>query len=294
MILQALSGAKTSYSCYAVSMARKKHRKIHNITLREQIKKEPGLFVVYILLRTAVVGVMIAQILNKDWQNVMLCIYTLFLFTIPSFVEKNWHIDIPNTLEVIILIFIFAAEILGEIRAFYVSVPGWDTALHTITGFLSAAVGFSLVDIINRNEYTKLYLSPIYVAIAAFCFSMTIGVLWEFFEFAGDMLFDLDSQKDTIVHEIHSVLLNPSGKNIAVSINNITDTTVNGVSLGIDGYLDIGLIDTMKDLFVNLIGATVFSIIGFFYLKNSSHGRFAKRFIPTLMAEKQKEAEKQG
>ena len=258
MILQALSGAKTSYSCYAVSMARKKHRKIHNITLREQIKKEPGLFVVYILLRTAVVGVMIAQILNKDWQNVMLCIYTLFLFTIPSFVEKNWHIDIPNTLEVIILIFIFAAEILGEIRAFYVSVPGWDTALHTITGFLSAAVGFSLVDIINRNEYTKLYLSPIYVAIAAFCFSM---------------------------------MLDTTASNRVVSIYGITEVSINGEDLGLGGYLDIGLIDTMKDLFVNLIGAVVFSIIGFFYIKGRGKGHFAKRFMPTLMSKKKEISE---
>ena len=291
MILQALSGAKTSHSCYAVSMARKKHQKIHNITLREQIKKEPGLFVVYILLRTAVVGVMIAQILNKDWQNVMLCIYTLFLFTIPSFIEKNWHIDIPNTLEVIILIFIFAAEILGEIRAFYVSVPGWDTALHTITGFLSAAVGFSLVDIINRNEYTKLYLSPIYVAIAAFCFSMTIGVLWEFFEFAADMLFGLDMQKDTIVNSIHTVMLDTTASNRVVSISGITEVSINGEDLGLGGYLDIGLIDTMKDLFVNLIGATVFSIIGFFYIKGRGKGHFAKRFMPTLMSKKKEISE---
>ena len=280
---------KLFFSCIILMLVhdmRKRRRKIHTLPLKEQIKREPGLFTVYILLRTAVIGMMIAQIFNRDWQNVMLCILSLFLFTIPSFIERNWHIDIPNTLEVIVLCFIFAAEILGEIRAFYVKVPGWDTALHTVTGFLSAAVGFSLVDIINRNENTKLYLSPVYVAIGAFCFSMTIGVLWEFFEFAGDMLFDLDSQKDTIVHEIHSVLLNPSGKNIAVSINNITDTTVNGVSLGIDGYLDIGLIDTMKDLFVNLIGATVFSIIGFFYIKGRGSGKFAKRFMPTLMTKK--------
>ena len=262
----------------------KKHRKkIHSVSLREQIKKEPGLFTVYIFLRIAVIGVMIAQIFNHDWQNVMLCILTLILFTIPSFIERNWHIDIPNTLEVIILFFIFSAEILGEIRAFYVSVPGWDTALHTITGFLSAAIGFSLIDIINRNENTNLFLSPVYVAIAAFCFSMTIGVIWEFFEFSMDMFFGLDMQKDTVVNSIHSVLLNPTGSNRPVSITGITETVVNGIELGIDGYLDIGLIDTMKDMFVNLIGATVFSIIGFFYVKGRGSGKFVKRFMPTMI-----------
>ena len=272
-------------------MSRKNRKRIHTISLREQIKQAPWLFAVYVFLRISVVGVMIAQIYNRDWQNVAMCILTLFLFTIPSFIERNWHIDIPNTLEVIILFFIYAAEILGEIRAFYVSVPGWDTALHTINGFLAAAVGFSLVDIVNRNEHTKFYLSPVYVAIGAFCFSMTIGVLWEFFEFSADMLLGLDMQKDTVVHSIHSVLLNEVMNNRPVSITGITETAVNGIELGLGGYLDIGLIDTMKDLFVNFIGAVVFSFIGFFYLRGRGNGTFAKRFIPSLM-KKREELEK--
>ena len=81
--------------------------------------------------------------------------------------------------------------------------------------------------------------------------------------------------------------------NKVVWIRDITSTSVNGIDLGIDGYLDIGLYDTMSDLFVNFIGALVFSIIGFFYLKSGTHSTFAKRFIPTLMAEKKKESEKE-
>ena len=242
------------------------------------------MFALYVLLRTSVILVMIAQILNRDWQNVMLCCLVLFLYTMPSFIENNWHIDIPDTLEVIVYIFIYAAEILGEIRAYYISVPGWDTALHTVTGFLAAAVGFSLVDIINRNENTKLNRAPLYVAIGAFTFSMTIGVIWEFFEFFMDMFFHLDMQKDTVVNAIYSVTLDPTRSNKVVAIKGITDTVVNGESLGLNGYLDIGLIDTMKDLFVTFIGATVFSIIGFIYLKNRGTGKFAKRFIPTMMS----------
>ena len=112
---------------------------------------------------------------------------------------------------------------------------------------------------------------------------MTIGVIWEFFEFSMDMFFGLDMQKDTVVNSIHSVLLNPTGSNRPVSITGITETVVNGIELGIDGYLDIGLIDTMKDMFVNLIGATVFSIIGFFYVKGRGSGKFVKRFMPTMI-----------
>ena len=281
--------AEKSVFWYNTLMHRKNRKKIHSVTLREQIKQAPLLFAIYVILRVSVILVMVAQIMNRDWHNVMLCVLTLVLFTVPSFIEKNWHIDIPNTLEVIILLFIYSAEISGEIRSYYINIPGWDTVLHTITGFLSAAIGFSLVDIINRNERTKLYLSPLYVAIGAFCFSMTIGVLWEFFEFFMDSFFGLDMQKDTIINTIRTVALDPTRSNKVVTITGITSTAVNGVDLGINGYLDIGLIDTMKDLFVTLIGALVFSFIGFFYVKNRGEGKFAKRFIPTM-----KHVEKEG
>ena len=145
-----------------------------------------------------------------------------------------------------------------------------------------AAIGFALVDILNRSKKVTFQLSPLFVSIVAFCFSMTIGVIWEFFEFGMDQFFDLDMQKDTIVNVINSVMLDPTGSNIPVSIRNITDVSVNGKSMGLGGYLDIGLIDTMKDLLVNFIGAVVFSVIGYFYIKNRGKGRFARRFIPRL------------
>ena len=151
-------------------MPRRNRKKIHKLTLKEQIRQKPKMFTLYLLIRLSVVLVLIAQLFNRDIANVGYCVLALILLTIPSFIEDNWHIDIPDTLEVIVLLFIYAAEILGEVRAYYVQVPFWDTALHTVTGFLAAAVGFSLVDIVNRNENTKLFLSPLYVAIAAFAF----------------------------------------------------------------------------------------------------------------------------
>lgn len=125
---------------------------------------------------------MIAQFLNGNYENVFLCVLTLVLFFVPSFIQLNYHIKLPDTLEVIILLFIFAAEILGEIHAYYILFPFWDTMLHTLNGFLAAAIGFSMVDILNRNERFSFALSPTFMAIVAFCFSMTIGVMWEFFE----------------------------------------------------------------------------------------------------------------
>ena len=254
---------------------------------RDQVRKNPGLAAVYFILRLLVVLMLVAQVFNGNFENVFLCVLTLFLFTLPSFLERKIRIDIPNTLEIIILLFIFAAEILGEIRAYYVTFPYWDTMLHTLNGFLCAAIGFSLLDILNRNERLTFSLSPVYLAVVAFCFSMTIGVLWEFFECTMDQLFLLDMQKDTVVNTIGSVMLDPAGGNHPVTVRDITDVIVvhsDGTqeALGLGGYLDIGLLDTMKDLFVNFIGAVVFSVIGYFYVKGRGGSKFASRFIPKV------------
>ena len=236
---------------------------------------------VYILLRISVVLVMLAQIFNGNFENVFLCVLTLILFMMPSVLEKKLDITLPNTLEIIILLFIYAAEIMGEIGAYYVTFPYWDTVLHTMNGFLAAAIGFSLVDLLNRSDRVKFELSPLYLAIVSFCFSMTIGVVWEFFEFSMDMLFGFDMQKDAVVHSISSVMLDPAHANHAVHINDITQVAVNGRDLGLGGYLDIGLIDTMEDLIVNFIGAVVFSVIGFIYVKNRGKGvSVISRFVP--------------
>lgn len=258
----------------------KKRWKVMKAALHMELREHKSSFIVYMTLRVMVILMMILQFFNKNYENVFLCILTLLLLIVPSLIQINLKIELPTALEITILIFIFAAEILGEIQSYYIKVPSWDTALHTINGFLMAAIGFALVDILNQSKKVSMKLSPLFVAIVAFCFSMTIGVVWEFFEFSMDQMFHLDMQKDTVIHQIHSVMLDPTRSNVAVHIRGINDAVVKGESLGIGGYLDIGLIDTMKDLIVNFIGAVVFSIIGYFYIKNRGKGRFAKRFIP--------------
>lgn len=248
--------------------------------LSMELREHKSSFMVYFVLRLLVIIVMILQIFNKNYENVFLCILTLLLLVIPSLVQVTMKIELPTTLEIIILVFIFAAEILGEIREFYIVFPFWDTVLHTLNGFLAAAIGFSLVDLLNRSEKMVFKLSPLFTAIVAFCFSMTIGVIWEFFEFGMDHILGFDMQKDTIIHTIRSVMLDPAGGNNVAEIGNITSVAVQGKDLGLGGYLDIGLIDTMKDLMVNFIGAVVFSVIGYFYVKNRGRGRVVGRFVP--------------
>lgn len=254
--------------------------------LRENIKENKSTFAVYVVLRVVVIAALIFSLLRRDFYSAFVCGLSLILFLVPAFIEKTFKLYLPSVLEIIILLFIFAAQILGDLAYFYVRVPHWDTALHTINGFLCAAVGFALIDILNQNKNIKFQLSPIYVAIVAFCFSMTIGVLWEFFEFGSDMLLQTDMQKDTVLNYISSVALDATKTNKTVLIENIKNFSINGELYDVGGYVDIGLIDTMKDLIVNFFGAVVFSIIGFFYIKSRGKGKFAEKFIPKVREEK--------
>jgi len=247
------------------------------------MRAHPVLTAVYFVLRLIVAAMLVLNIVQGDYESAFICGLSLILFLLPSFLERHLRVDIPSVMEIIMLLFIFAAEILGELSNYYNQYAFWDTMLHTTNGFLCAAFGFSLVDILTRNKQEKFRLSPLYVALVAFCFSMTVGVLWEFFEYGMDVLFLTDMQKDTIVHLIPTVALGDSG---AVTVlENVTAVTVNGTDLGLGGYLDIGLHDTMADLMVNFVGAVVFSIIGYIYIRQRGRGRsgrFLRHFLPEL------------
>lgn len=241
--------------------------------------------VIYLILRFLVIICMILQILRGDLNNALLCLLSLILLFAPLFIQNKFEITLPNDLEIAIYLFIFSAEILGEIDNFFGIIPYWDIILHTINGFLATAVGFSLVDLLNKNS-KNINLSPFYLCLVAFCFSMTIGVLWEFFEYGCDKFLNVDMQKDTVIQKISSVALNPDGENKAVVVDDIGKTIIydtNGDVLQIieNGYLDIGLNDTIEDLFVNFIGAIVFSCFAFFDLKHNRSNSFINRFVPT-------------
>ena len=241
--------------------------------------------VIYLILRFLVIICMILQILRGDLNNALLCLLSLILLFAPLFIQNKFEITLPNDLEIAIYLFIFSAEILGEIDNFFGIIPYWDIILHTINGFLATAVGFSLVDLLNKNS-KNINLSPFYLCLVAFCFSMTIGVLWEFFEYGCDKFLNVDMQKDTVIQKISSVALNPDGENKAVVVDDIGKTIIydtNGDMLQVidNGYLDIGLNDTIEDLFVNFIGAIVFSCFAFFDLKHNRSNSFINRFVPT-------------
>lgn len=267
---------------------KKREKKQFRRAMDRELREHRSSFLVFYTLRLLVLVVLVRQLFLHNYEGTFLCVLTILLLYVPSWLQVKLHIELPPALEITILCFIFAAEILGEVNAFYVNVPNWDTMLHTLNGFLAAAVGFSLVLLLNDDERLTFDLSPFFLALVAFCFSMTIGVLWEFFEFAMDAFFHTDMQKDTVIHTIRSVALDPTHSNKVVTVHGIREVLVNGSDLGVGGYLDIGLIDTMKDLLVNFLGAVVFSVTGFFYARSKGNKKTpAQSFVPSRKSEAQ-------
>ena len=265
---------------------KKREKKNFRKAMEKELREHRSSFIVFYTLRLLVLVALVRQIFLHNYEGAFFCILTIVLLYIPSWLQVKLRIELPPPLEITILCFIFAAEILGEVNAFYVNVPNWDTMLHTLNGFLAAAVGFSMVLLLNDDERLTFDLSPFFLALVAFCFSMTIGVLWEFFEFGMDFFFHTDMQKDTVINAVYTVALDPTRTNKVVAIKGIQDVVINGESLGLGGYLDIGIIDTMKDLFVNFIGAVVFSVTGFFYARSKGEKRTAAQsFVPSKKTE---------
>ena len=128
-------------------------KKTFKRAMDKELREHKSSFIVFYILRALVIVSLVRQIILDNYEGAFFCILTIVLLYVPSWVQVRLRIELPPPLEITILCFIFAAEILGEVNAFYVNVPHWDTMLHTINGFLAAAIGFSMVDCL-------LYTSP--------------------------------------------------------------------------------------------------------------------------------------
>jgi uncharacterized membrane protein YjdF len=179
-----------------------------------------------------IVGVeWILLMLDARWLSLFLVSLILLLLVSPILFRKKLEVEIPAEFHLTAVVFAFAALYLGEVHSFYHRLWWWDIALHTTAGLLMGIFGFLLVYLLNESKIVDLHMTPGFIAFFAFCFSMTIGVFWEIFEFAADQLLGTQMQKP--------MLGDPSG-----------------------------LTDTMWDLIVNALGAALISITGWWYLKN--------------------------
>jgi len=164
------------------------------------------------------------------------CVLGIVVIHIPSFLERRLKVEIPIPLFIMYIIFLYCGIFLGEVRSFYYLVPHWDTMLHYFSSFMAGIFGFMVVSILNKDENINVHMSSVFVSIFAFCFSLTVGGLWEIYEYAFDGLLQLNMQKFMLE----------------------------------DGTQLIGrlaLDDTMKDLIIDALGAFLASTIGYFSLK---------------------------
>lgn len=187
-----------------------------------------------IVAPSGAVGTEAYEKVKSDYVLMLLqCILGLIVMAIPSIIERRWLIDIPNNMEVLYFIFLYCAIYLGEVRNFYYLIPFWDTILHAFSGAMLGAMGFALVSILNDYESMKVQLSPFFIALFAFCFALTVGAIWEIYEYLIDGIFGLNMQKFALE----------------------------------DGTLLIGreaLSDTMKDIIVDATSALIISVVGYF------------------------------
>ncbi|MBR7041135.1 MAG: hypothetical protein IKI24_04760 [Clostridia bacterium] len=252
--------------------------------LEDETRRDRRVRIVYQILRLFTIITLVSSIVFREYESAFICVLCLILFLIPGFLRRVLRIRVPEVLQIIILLFIFAAEMMGELFHFFTRVPGWDTILHTLTGFLMASVGLSLVDLLNSSK-AKFSLSPAYMALVAFCFAMTIGVLWEFFEFGMDVIFRQDMQNDMLISRFTTIgpALSAHGDDFFVTdvVKTVVETAGGEVYSIEGGYYDIGLYDTMKDLIVTFAGAAVFSVIGYFSMRNHTDNPFAQTLMLT-------------
>ncbi len=250
-------------------------------TVKDYLKEKNkfALFVFLVIWSLTFVAFINTLVLG-DFMKIGLAFAALVIYLIPIFVTYKFKIHLPITLEITFYLFVFASLILGEVFAFYGPFPFWDIILHLLSGFVIAGIGLSIVEIVNKGEKSRLF-----TLIFAFCLSMTLGVMWECLEFAFDITVRTDAQKDAHVRQISTITLQRDGGNRPVRLDNIEKTSIylqNGEIVTIDeGFLDIGVMDTMKDIFVNMGGAALFCIVGAFYLKNADKSGFANNFMVT-------------
>ena len=174
---------------------------------------------------------------KSDYVLMLLqCLVGIAAMGLPSLLKRRWGLTVPSKMMVLYALFLYGAIYLGEVRHFYYLVPHWDNILHGFSGAMLGALGFSVISLLNDTDRVPLNLSPAFVAMFAFCFAVTVGVVWEVYEFTADGLLGTNMQKF-------------------------------GPRDGLDFTGRAALIDTMTDLIVDAAGALVMALVGYLSLK---------------------------
>ena len=233
-------------------MKRRIRREKLSAFYRSSSRAEKVLFCVITILSLA--G-LIYCIYDESGLNAALCVTVIGAMLVPRFLEWLFEIRFTAGLRCTLMCFIAAGCLCGSVLEFYVLVPHWDKLLHVGTGFCVALLGFLLPDILNHRAVPHIGMG--YRILSAFVFALAAAAFWELYEYAGDRLFGADMQADAIIHSLNSKILGVSRFRVD-HVEGITRVAVNGRDLGIGGWLEIGLYDTMNDILSNALGALIY------------------------------------
>ncbi len=215
-------------------------------------KKNVGNKILYYLLQVLTLMTAIASLvmyivkregLETTVNQIFMCVMALICINIPAFLEKKFKFYIPNYISIILYVFIFAHYVLGEVLRVYDHSMVFDKILHTTSGVIMSFIGFSFIFMLNKINPEKMKLSPFFIVLFTFCFTMTTEYVWELFEYSADRLFDLNMQRWQ---------------------DGITETLADGSVISSVPY-GSGLKDTMGDMTVNILGCLgvcVYALIG--------------------------------
>jgi len=237
---------------------------------------------IYLVIKILIILILLKVSFIKELSDILLCIVVFFLLDLPFYLSRKLKIRIPNCLVNGSFIYLFFTQILGEVCHFYQLVPHWDSLVHFLNGFLSASIGFSLIMLLNSRKMVFKLSTPFIIS-TTICFASTVGLTWEILEYSADNILKLDSQNDRYINEINTITLDPKNEGDIISIKHIGYTVLydkyNNELIKLDGYLDIGIHDTMKDLIVNTLGTIIFIIFEYLYIVNNKKYRFMENFI---------------
>ena len=200
---------------------------------------------IYSLVRIAVPPQITSDTIFKHTRSdyvlmLIQCLLGLAVLSLPSVLARKWQFEVPNFIYIMYYIFLYCAIFLGEVMNFYYVIPHWDIILHFFSGAMLGALGFILVSQLNDSDRIRVSLSPLFIALFAFCFALSCGVVWEIYEFTFDGLLGLNMQKFT----------------------SATGEVLSGHT---------ALVDTMTDLIVDSLAALLMSLLGYVKLKTDQH-----------------------
>lgn len=264
-----------------------KREKIASLIGRDAHKKFVLNLVTYIFTRMIFLFAGVLSVLRKDYLTAVLCVAALVVFMLPPVIDKKFNIELPGGLEISAAVFTFMCVLGGELGYLYARFPLWDKILHTFSGFLIAAIGLALIEIRNKHREPLQRLSPLMTVVFAFCFSVTVAVCWEVFEFAVDgFTGTTDMQADYIIDAFTSKKVGGETNPLPIVVDGIKDVVITfedgREALVLHGYIDIGIADTMYDMIVAAIGSFVFCAIEFIALvKRNRHAKLiSESFVP--------------